>query len=168
MILVVGGGRGDTLPLADALLDALDGFDSQNELTCRILAGPNMAIEDYKALVARPTKFPVRVSRRFEEATDWLQLASVAITRAGYNSLCEILTLHKKAVVIPREDPGSEQRMRSHLFAGLGLVEELDLAAAHTDLAQKLLRLLSSDDVPDMEKLPPLDGAQIVAQTLLG
>jgi predicted glycosyltransferase len=92
----------------------------------------------------------------------------VAITRAGYNSLCEILTLRKKAVVIPREDPGSEQRMRSHLFAGLGLVEELDLGAARTDLAQKLLRLLSSNDVPDMEKLPPLDGAQIVAQTLLG
>jgi predicted glycosyltransferase len=167
-ILVMGGGRGDTLPLAKALLDCFPPLQAETNASVRILAGPNMALDDYEALVARSANYPVRVSRRFEDATHWLQRSDAVVTRAGYNSLCEILSLGKKAVVVPRAGPGSEQRMRSRFFAERGLIDELDTDSLTPErLGQALMRLLTKNDVPQLGNSPPLDGAEIAARVLL-
>jgi predicted glycosyltransferase len=167
-VLVMGGGRGDTLPLADALLDVFPSLGPEMELRGRILAGPNMPEDDYESLRQRAQAFPIRVSHFFEDATAWLSRSSVVITRAGYNSLCEVLTLRKKAIVIPRSEPGSEQRMRSRLFAERGLVAELDpVTFTPAQLGAKLIELLRRDLLPDPAALPPLNGAENVAEVLL-
>jgi predicted glycosyltransferase len=87
---------------------------------------------------------------------------------AGYNSLCEVLRWRKKALVIPRPGPSAEQRMRSRLFAGRGLIRLLaPEALTPRRLAADLDRLLADETVPNPAGIPPLDGAQRTARMLL-
>jgi predicted glycosyltransferase len=54
-----------------------------------------------------------------------LEAADLVISMGGYNTICEILTLGKPAVVVPRALPVREQLIRAERMAGLGLIEML-------------------------------------------
>ncbi len=86
----------------------------------------------------------------------------------GYNSLCEALEWQKKTVVVPREGPSAEQRIRSQIFSQRNLVRMLDphtLTSAR--LARALIQLLADDDLPEPARMPPMDGARRAATLLL-
>ena len=50
---------------------------------------------------------------------------------AGYNTFCEILSLDKRAILIPRVKPRREQLLRAQRAAALGLVRMLDPEGVH-------------------------------------
>jgi predicted glycosyltransferase len=50
----------------------------------------------------------------------------VAVSMGGYNTVCELLTLRKRAVVVPRAQPGVEQTIRAERMAALGLLRAID------------------------------------------
>jgi predicted glycosyltransferase len=111
---------------------------------------------------------PAEVLRGFEDATSWLSRASAVVMMAGYNSICEVMSYRKKALVIPRAGPSAEQRIRSRLFAERGLVHVLDpdeLTAPR--LAAAVISLLADDSVPNRANIPALDGASRAADVLL-
>ena len=165
-ILVMMGGGGDGFPVAKAFLDALPTLLQQTELQALILTGPNIPAAQREALVAQSAGYPVDV--RCEDATPWLQVASAVVTMAGYNSLCEVLSWRKRALVVPRSGPSAEQRIRSELFSRRGLIRVLDPADLTPDrLAAELARLLYGDDIPELANIPPLDGARQAAMLLL-
>ncbi len=68
--------------------------------------------------------------------------ADLVISMGGYNSVCEILSYRKRAIIIPRSVPVREQRMRAEAMQKLGLlrmvpIERIDPAG--------LARLISSE-----------------------
>jgi predicted glycosyltransferase len=112
--------------------------------------------------------YPAEVLRGFEDATVWLNRASAVVMMAGYNSVCEVMSFRKKALVIPRAGPSAEQRIRARLFAERGLIHVLDpdeLTAAR--LSSEVIRLLEDDNVPNRANIPALDGARRAADALL-
>ena len=50
-----------------------------------------------------------------------LDAADVVVSMAGYNTICEILSLRKRAVIVPRVEPVKEQEIRATRMARLGL-----------------------------------------------
>jgi predicted glycosyltransferase len=46
-----------------------------------------------------------------------MNAADVVISMAGYNSICELLTLGKKSIVVPRVRPVEEQKIRAERLA---------------------------------------------------
>lgn len=44
----------------------------------------------------------------------------------GYNTFCEILSLDKPALIVPRKSPRLEQAIRASCAARLGLAQQLD------------------------------------------
>jgi predicted glycosyltransferase len=44
----------------------------------------------------------------------------------GYNTFCEILSLDKRALIVPRKSPRMEQAIRAERAARLGLIRHLD------------------------------------------
>ena len=50
---------------------------------------------------------------------------------AGYNTFCEILSLDKRAILIPRVKPRREQLLRARRAAAMGLVRMLDPEGVH-------------------------------------
>jgi predicted glycosyltransferase len=51
--------------------------------------------------------------------------ADVVVAMGGYNTVCELLTLRKRAVVVPRTKPGLEQCIRAERMSALGLLRML-------------------------------------------
>jgi predicted glycosyltransferase len=54
-----------------------------------------------------------------------LERAQRVITMGGYNSVCEVLALDKRALIIPRVEPRAEQLIRAQRLQALGLAEML-------------------------------------------
>ncbi len=55
----------------------------------------------------------------------YMNAADCVVCMGGYNTICEILTLGKPAVVVPRARPVAEQQLRATRMAGLGLFRAL-------------------------------------------
>jgi len=170
VVLVMGGGGADVFPIADAFLDALPSVRTETDMTAVILTGPNMSPADRQKLTERAKGYPVNVhiQTSSSDVGSILDTADVVVTMAGYNSLCEIMERHKKALVVPRSGPSFEQRMRGELLCKRGLIRMLDPDDLNGQrLGEELLRLLLENSVPDTSMIPPLDGAEHAADHLL-
>jgi predicted glycosyltransferase len=51
----------------------------------------------------------------------YLDAANLVVSMGGYNTVCEILTLKKRAIVVPRVTPVEEQWIRARRMAKRGL-----------------------------------------------
>jgi predicted glycosyltransferase len=56
----------------------------------------------------------------------YLDAADLVVSMAGYNTISEILTLDKKAIVIPRTYPRREQLIRSRRLQEFGLLRTIE------------------------------------------
>jgi predicted glycosyltransferase len=167
-VLVTGGGGHDAFPLASAFLDAVPTIRDELGLRGVILAGPTMPSDHREAILARANG-TVGVTTAQGGADAWVRGASAVITMGGYNSICEVMRWHKKALIVPRSGPSAEQRTRAKLLAEKRIVAMLDpseLSAAR--LAGELARLLSDDGIPEVASIPLLNGAGRAAEIILG
>lgn len=122
LVLCMVGGGDDGGNLAEAFVrtelpDAANGV---------ILTGPLMSSEFlcrlHRLAAARPR---VRVLRFDVEPTALLERADRVITMGGYNTICEILSFEKHALVVPRVKPRLEQLIRAERLREIGLIDVL-------------------------------------------
>jgi predicted glycosyltransferase len=168
MLLVMGGGGEDAYALERTFVEALPLILEEQKVRALMLTGPNMPREHQQALRVQAASLPLTVRKSTQDATFWLRQASAVICMGGYNTLAEVLTWRKKALVVPRTGPSAEQRIRTDLFAKRRLIHTLDpdyLTPAA--MAEAVVRLLGRDDVPEPVSIPPLDGTQQVVDRLL-
>ncbi|MGL4442149.1 MAG: glycosyltransferase, partial [Alsobacter sp.] len=55
-----------------------------------------------------------------------MKKATAIVAMGGYNTFCEILSLDKPALIVPRKRPRLEQAIRASCAERLGLVHQLD------------------------------------------
>ncbi|MDX6594002.1 MAG: hypothetical protein QOJ13_3198 [Gaiellales bacterium] len=164
LVLMMGGGGADAFPLAEMFVQAVSALGAELGADAVLLTGPNMAPQQRERL--RPLGH-VRIESSYRDATEWIREASAIVTMAGYNSLCEVMTWQKKAIVVPRRGPSAEQQMRTNLFSARSLIRRLPSALDTKRFGNALVRLLRDDGVPDLSSIPKLDGAQVAASMLL-
>ena len=70
----------------------------------------------------------VSFQRFSDDMMSLMAACDVAVSMGGYNTVCELLTLRKRAVVVPRARPGLEQSIRAQRMAALGLLRMVDPA----------------------------------------
>lgn len=91
-----------------------------------IITGPMMPSQVRQRIQAEAEKrSDLRVLEYVTEPTWLLEKADWVISMGGYNSTCEILSLEKRALIIPRVKPRREQIIRVELLEKLGLVDML-------------------------------------------
>ncbi len=121
ILCLVGGGQ-DGDRLAQAFVD------SELPEGCNgvLVAGPFMSpavVQDlhrHAALNAR-----LRVLHFIPEPTLLLKRADRVIAMGGYNTVCEVLSFEKPALIMPRVRPRREQIIRAERLRDLGLIEML-------------------------------------------
>jgi predicted glycosyltransferase len=169
LVIVTGGGGSDAFPVAKAFVDALPLLAGVRPLKALILTGPNMPPEQRMILRTTARGYPVELAMVGGDAPRYFGNASAVVTMAGYNSLCEVLSGQKKALVVPRRGPSAEQRIRARLFSRRRLISGVDPFRLHPEvLADELVQLLDDGSIPDTEAIPPLDGAARAASVLIG
>jgi predicted glycosyltransferase len=93
-----------------------------------------------------------------------MQRALAVVAMGGYNTFCEILSLDKRALILPRTAPRAEQYIRAKRACELGLVSMI-LPDDTTDPGQLVdeLRALPYRRRPSKVHIPGLlDGLSVI------
>jgi predicted glycosyltransferase len=121
MLCTVGGGQ-DGAKLAEAFADAELPPGSVGVL----LTGPFMPPEVRQRLYRRAVDNPrLRVLEFVAEPEPFLRRADRVIAMGGYNTIYEVLSFEKHALIVPRSRPRHEQQIRAQRLSDLGFLEVL-------------------------------------------
>lgn len=122
LILCVVGGGHDGVLLADAFLRA----ELPPGATGVLVTGPLMSWEQRQRVHRNAQSSPrSHVLDFVPDLTPLIERADRVIAMGGYNTICEILSLEKHALIVPRVDPEPEQWIRARRLQELGLVDVL-------------------------------------------
>lgn len=167
-ILVTTGSGGDSSPLMDAYLTGLATLPRKVALRSTVIFGPQMSAIGRQELLQKFDyladvtflDFEADVSQRYAES-------DLVVAHAGYNTVCELLSFSKRAILIPRTRPVQEQLIRARLLAERGyfqLIEPEDLTPEL--LIAKVLETISSEPTP--QAAIDLDGLPRIRQRMSG
>lgn len=119
MMLVTPGGGEDGFKVIETSLLAL-AHRPQPQLQTIVVGGPEMPAEQREQLRRLAATIPN--TRFLDFSNDLLGLmaaADLVVSMGGYNTICEIVSLRRRAIVIPRVRPTEEQLIRMERLAPL-------------------------------------------------
>jgi predicted glycosyltransferase len=125
-ILVTPGGGGDGIEMTDWVLRA---YESGAQLPWRALfvLGPFMPQAERQQFLNRAEVMPNVDMITFDAQLERLMAnASAVVAMGGYNTFCEILSLDRPALILPRSFPRKEQLIRAQNAAALSLISLVD------------------------------------------
>ncbi len=119
VLCLVGGGQ-DGRQLAETFAQT----DLPADYRGLIIAGPFMPAHSYRRLCrAAADNAQLEVIKQVTEPTQLLRAADRVIAMGGYNTVNEILSFGKRALIVPRVEPRQEQLIRAERFRELGLID---------------------------------------------
>lgn len=126
LILVTPGGGEDGYHLLSSYLEGLKHLPADHNTSSLIISGPEMPALQKTMLAEAADSHPhVQIREFTNDMMSHIGAADVVVSMGGYNTICEILSLHKRAVVVPRVQPVAEQWIRAQRLARLGLLAAL-------------------------------------------
>jgi predicted glycosyltransferase len=148
-VLVTVGGGDDGMSVVDWVLRAYE-HDADIPLAAVLVLGPFMPPAMQRKFRERAKRLPHIAVVTFDAHVELLmERAAGVVAMAGYNTFCEILSLDKRAILIPRTKPRQEQLLRAVRAAELGLVRTLDPRGGHDPAVMAdALRALTKQALP--------------------
>src|SRR6266581_692325 len=153
-LCLVGGGQ-DGAELAEAFVAA----DLPPDTNGLLVTGPCMPTGVRRRLVRSVASDPCRRVVSFaHEPTRLVRRADRVVAMGGYNTVYEVLSFDKPALIVPRVKPRREQLIRAERLQALGLVdvlhpEALSAAALSTWLARERAPVRSARERIDFNGL---------------
>src|SRR6185369_5793609 len=130
-VLVTVGGGDDGMSVVDWVLSAYE-HDPDIPLNAVVVLGPLMPAAKQRQFRGRAKKIGKMEVVTFDTHVEVLIDRAVGVVAmAGYNTFCEILSLDKRAILVPRVLPRREQVMRAQRAASLELAYILDPEGPH-------------------------------------
>lgn len=172
-VLVTPGGGGDGEEMVDWVLRAYEN-DRNLPYPALLVMGPFMQSERQAEFLARTDALSDVEAITFDAHMESLMADAVGVVAmGGYNTFCEILSLDKRAIIIPRTQPRREQLIRASQAQELGLISMLeDDGARDAHHMATALRQLSQQPRPSDVVVPGLldglDNVDILARRLIG
>jgi len=119
LVFVTAGGGEDGYELFSASLAATSSLAQRLPLKTLLVTGPELGAEQTQAICrAAQTQHRLQVIKFTDDLISYMNAADIVISMAGYNTICELLTLGKRAIVVPRVRPIEEQKIRAERLAG--------------------------------------------------
>lgn len=159
-LLVTAGGGGDGDPIMRQVLAA---YEHDPGLTAPVVMvlGPFMKADERDDIHHRASRHRSLTLIDFDNRMEALiQAAAGVVAMGGYNTFCEVLSLDKRALIIPRIRPREEQLIRARRARSLGLVDMLMPGEADDPgaMAVALRRLATRPRPSETAYGRPLDG----------
>ncbi len=125
LIVITVGGGGDGARLVQAALgmlaDASQG--GRSPFHAVVVTGPLMSSEDRSQLHRYAhTGLPLTLVEFTPDLMSYLHAADLVISMGGYNTVCEILSLQQRAIIVPRVSVRTEQLIRAERLAARGQI----------------------------------------------
>jgi predicted glycosyltransferase len=169
LVLVTAGGGGDGFSLLRTALESRTQA-CLTEASWVVVSGPFMPPHEQAELMKLARCLPD--TQLVEFASDLPALiasADVVVSMGGYNSVCEILSARRRAVIVPRVEPRLEQLLRARALERRGLVRVVhpdDLTPTQLQLHIEALLATAASNREDVD-LSGLVGATAELESLL-
>ena len=170
LVLVTPGGGEDGRHVLDASMAALErlpagGADAVKAL---VVTGPHVGADHLVTLRARAAARGGIVIREFtDDMSSYTAAADLVVAMGGYNTVCDVLTLAARGIVVPRVRPVREQAIRAARMTRLGLFASAPPDGLTGDtLAAMMARELSRPARVDRGARIDLDGLPRLARQL--
>jgi predicted glycosyltransferase len=146
LVVVTPGGGEDGYPMIHNYLLGLKLLPANHNIKSLIISGPEMSVAEREKLSEMAEQYPhVQMVEFTDDLISYLAAADTIVSMGGYNTICEILSAQKPAVVIPRVRPSQEQLVRAEKMTQLGLFKAVHPDQLNPDsLIQTLLQQLSN------------------------
>lgn len=156
-LLVTPGGGGDGEGLIEWVLRAYESGEMLPYPALLVL-GPFMDRERRSAFIERARKLRRVEAITFDAHMEHLVANAVGVVAmGGYNTFCEILSLDKRALIVPRTAPRMEQFIRASRAEEFGLVRMLPDDGTHDPAVMAAaLRALPQQNLPSEVVVPGL------------
>lgn len=126
LVLITPGGGGDGYRLVDTYLSGLAHLPTGHNIRSLIISGPEMPLPQRQALYQAAEQYPqVQICEFTDDLMSYMEAADTVVSMGGYNTVCEILSLSKRAVIVPRIQPVQEQLIRAERMDRLGLFKAI-------------------------------------------
>jgi predicted glycosyltransferase len=126
LILLTPGGGEDGYQLLNCYLEGLTSQINDASFKTLIITGPEMAENKRRHIATLAEKCPNVILESFtDDMMSCMNAADLVISMGGYNTICELLTLGKRAIVVPRVKPVQEQWIRAERLEQLGLLRAI-------------------------------------------
>ena len=124
LVLVTPGGGEDGRALLDHAIGALEVLragPTGDRVRGLVVAGPQVPADHLLELQRRATRAGgIEVCDFTNDMSSYVSAADLVVSMAGYNTVCDVLTLAARAVIVPRVRPVLEQSIRAERMAALG------------------------------------------------
>jgi predicted glycosyltransferase len=156
-LLVTTGGGGDGEGLIEWVLRAYE-HDPLLPYPALLVLGPFMQAERQAEFMDRAAKLKRVDCITFHGQIEALVArAAGVVAMGGYNTFCEVLSLDKRALIVPRTEPRLEQFIRASRAAEMGLVSMLtDEGTYDPAVMAAALRALPRQNRPSEVVVPGL------------
>lgn len=127
VVLVTTGGGEDGYQLLRCYLQGLKLQKPDVNTKTLVICGPEMVESQRNHIAALVNECPGAIMQSFtDDMMACMDAADLVISMGGYNTVCELLTLQKRAIVVPRVKPVKEQLIRAERMAKLGLLRTIN------------------------------------------
>jgi len=158
-LLVTPGGGGDGAELVDAVISAYERYDRKLPWPALVVYGPFLPAHQRAAFEHRAARLDRVTTLAFHEHLENLMDEAAAVAcLGGYNTFCEVLSLHKRSLIVPRVTPRAEQLLRAEAAQKLGLVQMLHPDQLNPDTLAEALIELRDQPPPATDRIPGLLG----------
>ena len=123
LVVIGAGGGGDGYEVLRTALEGLRRGGAGLPFDCLVVAGPLMPAEEREALRRLVPEGPYVQFREYtKDLSVYVAAADAVVSMGGYNSVCEILSCQRPALIVPRVEPRREQLIRAEALSRRGLL----------------------------------------------
>lgn len=123
LVVVTAGGGSDGYHLFRAMLDGLRARAEHIRFDCLLVVGPLMSAADRGRLIE--IGGAVKGAHLLDFSDDmagYIAASDAVVSMGGYNTVGEILSFGRRAIIVPRVTPRREQLLRAEALTRRGLV----------------------------------------------
>ena len=170
LVLVTAGGGADGMMLMTNYLQGQQKQHAEQRFYTLMLCGPEISPGErarLDTLVAGCRD--VHLHDFTDDIMSYMAASDVVISMGGYNTVCELLTLNKRAIIVPRITPVKEQWIRALCLHELGLATAIHPDELTPEILMQHLEdaLLAGDQVSDTCDRVDMCGLQQITMRLL-
>ncbi|SIO17387.1 glycosyltransferase family protein [Halodesulfovibrio marinisediminis] len=122
LVVVTAGGGGDGYHMLDTYLSMVEETPDLPFKTYMV-SGPFVPQDLQDSLAKRAKKAGVIFATFHKRLEKIMAAADLIVSMGGYNTICEILSLKKTSLIIPRESPRLEQLIRARVLQSAKLAD---------------------------------------------
>jgi predicted glycosyltransferase len=167
MVLMTLGGGGDGDRIVETFVRVMRDLARSDGVRGLAVTGPDFPAARLREILgAESVDGDVVVRDYTEHLFEYMNAADLVVSMSGYNTVCELLSLNKRAILVPRVTPRREQLIRARMFAERGVLSMIHPA----DLSAETLRreivgsLAGRPERPDAAGVVDLNGLDRIVE----